>query len=67
MNWTPGHSLGVEMFSLITRLIFVTIVDAAIALFVLAVIAACIRRSESSYETPPGGPDASQPLTVATP
>jgi hypothetical protein len=67
MNWTPGHSLGIEMSSLVARLILVTVVDAAIALFVLAVIAACIRRSEASYETAEGGPDGSQPLTMATP
>jgi hypothetical protein len=67
MDWTPGHSLGVEMFSLLFRLVLVTVLDAVIVLFVLAVIAACIEHSDSLYKTPEGGPDDSHPLTAPTP
>jgi hypothetical protein len=67
MHWTPGDALSLEMFSLIVRLAIVAVADTVIALFVLAVIAVCVQQSDALYETPAGGPDSSQPLTVEAP
>jgi hypothetical protein len=67
MNWTPGHGLRIETVSLILRLSTATVLDAVIAVFVLAVLAACMVQSDSTYATPAGGPDASQPRTTETP
>jgi dipeptide/tripeptide permease len=67
MNWTPGHGLRIETVSLVLRLSTATILDAVIAVFVLAVLAVCMVQSDSTYATPAGGPDASQPRTTETP
>lgn len=67
MQWTPGHDLGIEMVSLILRLGAVTILDSLIVVFLLAVLAACILYSDSTYVTPAGGPERSQPRTDEIP
>jgi hypothetical protein len=67
IQWTPGHGLRVEMVSLILRLTFAVLVDAAVVCLVLAILAACIRQSDALYETPAGTPDDSQPRTVDNP
>jgi hypothetical protein len=70
VNWTPGHGLRVEMLSLVLRLAAAALVDAAVACLVLAILAACVHRSDEAgapYSTPAGTPVASQPRTVDNP
>jgi hypothetical protein len=66
MQWTPGHALGIEAISLAVRLGLAITLDAAIAVFILAVVAACIVYSDS-HATPAGSPATSQPRTAETP
>ena len=70
VNWTPGHGLRVEMLSLVLRLAAVALVDAAVVCLLLAILAACVHRSDEAgapYSTPAGTPDLSQPRTVDNP
>ena len=70
VNWTPGHGLRVEMLSLVLRLTTAVLVDAAVVCLLLAILAACVRRSDEAgapYSTPAGTPDLSQPRTVDNP
>jgi hypothetical protein len=70
VNWTPGHGLRVEMLSLVLRLAAAALVDAAVVCLLLAILAACVRRSDEAgapYSTPAGTPDLSQPRTVDNP
>jgi hypothetical protein len=71
MYWTPGHGLGVEMFSLVLRLAGVVLFDALVVCLLLSVLASCVLRSDgdetASYETAAGTPEDNQPRTVPTP
>ena len=70
IGWTPGHGLHVEMLSLALRLIAAILVDAVVVCLLLAILAACVRRSDDAgapHSTPAGTPDASQPRTVDNP
>ena len=67
LRWVPGRTLRVEMMSLIARLAVVILVDVSVAALVLAISAACVRRSDAAYETPVGTPDASQERTAEIP
>jgi hypothetical protein len=70
VNWTPGHGLRVEMLSLVLRLTAAALVDTAVLCLLLAILAACVRRSDeagAAYSTPGGTPDLSQPRTVDNP
>ncbi len=67
LQWVPGHTLRVEMMSLITRLAIVIVVDMGVAAMMLATSAACVRWSEAAYETPAGTPDVSQERTAEIP
>ena len=67
MEWTPGHGLRVEMMSLVLRLGLAVLVDAIVVCLLLAILAACVRRTAALYSTPAGTPDASQPRSVDTP
>ena len=70
VNWTPGHGLRVEMLSLVLRLAAAALVDAAVICLLLAILAACVHRSDEAgapYSTPAGTPDLSQPRTVDNP
>jgi hypothetical protein len=60
MDWTPGHGLGVELFSLIVRLGFVVILDGAVISLLLAILA-------QTQAIPDGTPEASQPRTEVIP
>ena len=66
IEWTPGHGLRVELFSLVIRLSLVVLMDAAVVCLILAILATC-RRADALYSTPAGTPDRSQPPTVDTP
>jgi hypothetical protein len=67
IEWTPGHGLRVEMASLILRLGLTALIIAAVACFLLTILAACVRQTNALYSTPAGTPDESQPRTVDTP
>jgi hypothetical protein len=67
MAWMPLHGLWPEMFSLGLRLVVATVFDGIIACWLLATLAACVRRADAGYATPAGGPDDSQPRTAETP
>ena len=67
IEWTPGHGLRVEMLSLVLRLSLAVLVDAAVVCLLLAILAVCVRRTDSLYSTPAGTPDESQPRTVDRP
>jgi hypothetical protein len=67
IEWTPGHGLRVELFSLVLRLSLVVFVDAAVLCLILAILATCVRRADALYSTPAGTPDESQPRTVDNP
>jgi hypothetical protein len=67
VQWTPGHGLRVEMVSLLGRLGAAVLVDAAVVCLLLAILGACVRRSDALYSTPAGTPDESQPRTVEEP
>jgi hypothetical protein len=70
VNWTPGHGLRVEMLSLVLRLATAALVDATVVCLLLAILAACVYRSDEAgapYSTPAGTPDLSQPHTVDKP
>ncbi len=67
MSWLPLHGLWPEMFSLGLRLAVAALFDAIIACWLLATLSVCLRRAEASYAAPAGGPDDSQPRTVAIP
>ncbi|MGO4515452.1 hypothetical protein AB4Y89_06660 [Terriglobus sp. 2YAB30_2] len=60
MEWTPGHGLGVELFSLIVRLGFVVLLDGAVISLLLAILA-------QTQAMPDGTPEASQPRTEVIP
>jgi hypothetical protein len=47
LNWTPGHGLAGEMFSLLMRLGFTFTLDVLLMCFVLAVIAVGLRREKT--------------------
>jgi hypothetical protein len=66
MAWTPGHGLRVEMVSLVLRLSVVILVDATVACFLLAILAACVRQA-MLYAAPAGTPVTSQPRTADKP
>lgn len=70
VNWTPGHGLRAEMLSLVLRLAAAALVDTAMLCLLLAILAACVHRSDeagASYSTPAGTPDLSQPRTADNP
>jgi hypothetical protein len=67
IQWTPGHGLKIELFSLILRLGFSIVLDVAIICFVLAVIATILRHENDQKATPDGTPLTSQPLTAEVP
>jgi hypothetical protein len=67
IEWTPGHGLRVEFFSLALRLSLVVLMDAAVVCLILAILATCVRRADAVYSTPAGTPDESQPRTVDNP
>ena len=67
LQWTPGHSLRAEMLSLVLRLGLATLIDAAVACFLLAILAAYVRRTNALYAASGGTPDQSQPRTVDNP
>lgn len=67
MAWMPLHGLWPEMFSLGLRLGVATVFDGIIACWLLATLAACVRRADAGYATPAGGPDDSQPRIAETP
>jgi len=70
IGWTPGHGLRVEMLSLVLRLIATILVDAVVVCLLLAILGACVRRTNearAAYSIPAGTPDASQPRTVDIP
>jgi hypothetical protein len=62
-NWTPGHGLWVEAFSVVLRSCAVLAFDGVVVSLLLALLVASVLR----YETPVGTPDESQPRTVANP
>jgi hypothetical protein len=65
VDWVPGHTLRVELVSLVLRLTLATLVDATILCLVLAVLAVCVR--ESDHTTPAGTPEVSHPRTTEIP
>ncbi|HEY4381861.1 MAG TPA: hypothetical protein VGN01_16045 [Acidobacteriaceae bacterium] len=67
IEWMPGHGLRIEMASLILRLSVAALVDATVVCLLLAILAACIRQTNTSYSTPEGTPVESQPRTVENP
>lgn len=67
LEWTPGHGLRVELMSLVLRLGLAMLIDAILACFLLAILAACVRRADALYATPAGAPDESQPRTADNP
>ena len=78
MQWTPSRGLRVEMISLVLRLSTATAVDATVVCLLLAILAACVRRSETQkdeattvtmlpHSTPAGTPETSHPRTVESP
>jgi hypothetical protein len=67
MQWTPGHGLRVEMLSLVLRLGVAIPVDATVVCFLMAILAACIRRTDAFYAAPAGTPVDSQPRTAGNP
>jgi hypothetical protein len=67
MQWTPSRGLRVEMLSLVLRLSIAVLVNAVVVSLLLAILAACVRRSDMLYATPAGTPDESQPRTVESP
>jgi hypothetical protein len=71
LGWTPGHGLGLEAASLALRLATVVLVDAALACYVLAVVAALVLNFEERHSTPAstlsGTPETSQPRTTEIP
>ena len=64
LYWTPGHGLGVEMMSLILRLVTVVFLDAATVSFLLQTMASTIFRFQSVGTEEPA---ISQPRTVENP
>jgi hypothetical protein len=67
LDWTPGHGLRVELISLSLRLSLATLIDATLACFLLATLAACVQRADALYATPAGTPLESQPRTADNP
>jgi len=71
MQWTPGHGLRIEVVSVVLRLAVAMLIDGTLAVFLLAVLAVCVRRSDTTYhnthDTPGGTPDVSQPRTADNP
>ncbi len=67
IEWTPGHGLRVEFFSLVLRLSLVVFMDATVVCLILAILATCVRRADVLYSTPAGTPDESQPRTIDNP
>lgn len=67
MQWTPGHGLRIEIASLMLRLSLATLIDAILVCFLLATMAAYVRRADALYTTPAGTPDESQPRTAGNP
>jgi hypothetical protein len=62
--WTPGHGLRIEALSLIVRFVAIALIDGSIVSLLLAIPAACVRRTDAANQTPAGTPDDSQPRTV---
>jgi len=67
MAWMPLDGLWAEMLSLGLRLSVAALFDGIVACWLLATLAVCVRRADSGYATPAGGPDDSQPRIVETP
>ena len=67
MQWVPGRTLRVEMISLLARLAGVILVDVSVAASVMAISAACVRRSDAAYATPAGTPETSHERTAEIP
>jgi len=66
LQWTPGHGLSLELFSLVMRLGVAVVMDAVLVCLVLAVLAS-ILRDDDDQATDAGTPLESQPRTVAVP
>ncbi len=64
MHWTPGHGLGVETLSLVLRLLFAILLNAAAVAFLLQAMAAALQRFHSNGTD---APELTQPRTVANP
>jgi hypothetical protein len=60
MDWKPGHGISVELFSLITRLGFVVVLDGAVISLLLAILV-------QTQAMPDGTPEASHPRTELIP
>ena len=67
LQWVPGHTLRVEMISLLLRLLAVIVVDGAVTCLVTLIVAACVRHTDAVYSTSAGTPDDSQERTVDIP
>ena len=64
LNWTPGHGLAVETFSLIIRLAVVIVLNATVVALLLQAIAHAILRVQPAGTA---DPDVSQPRTADIP
>jgi hypothetical protein len=67
VEWTPGHGLRVEMFSLVLRLSLAAPIDATAVCLLLTILARCVRQADAIYAAPAGTPDESQPRTADNP
>lgn len=66
-SWTPGHGVFPEFASLVIRLFASIFIANSIVCFILAILAALLRRADERYATPAGTPEPSQPLTADIP
>jgi hypothetical protein len=67
IEWTPGHGLRVEMFSLVLRLGLAALIDTTAVCLLLTILATCVGRADAIYAAPGGTPDESQPRTADNP
>lgn len=69
-QWTPGLGLGVELFSLIARFGISALLAVGLAVYLLAILAACAQEIGGDAVQPPapaGTPEVSQLRTVENP
>ncbi len=67
MNWVPGRALGVEMLSLILRLLVTVLIDGCILSFLVALLAIFVREDDATYSAVAGTPEVNQPRTADRP
>lgn len=67
IEWTPGHGLRFEMFSLALRLSLAVLIDTVAVCLLLAILATCVRQADASHPAPAAAPDESQPRTAGNP